>query len=184
LRHALLVTMSVMASACAHPPSSTAPRNPRRSSAQVADQKRVPYVGVSGVVKADTLQRRRNPETFSFALYSRVPRIKAPSAAHALVVNHRYWGDWVFWTSARLENQSLRFATLELNVLDCTPRSGCGRDEGFMLAISDAALRAHRSGFDVRLYSKTRRERVLRVTSTMIGEQLRVVDSVRAARAR
>ena len=184
MKRLLVAAIAVVAAGCAHASSSTAPRNPRRSAAQVADQKRVPYVGVSGLVKADTVRRQRNAETFSFALYSRVPRTRAPGAAHALVVNHRYWGDWVFWTSARLDDQTLRFATLDLKVLQCTPSSGCGRDEGFMLAITDAALRAHRRGFDVRLSSRARRERVLRVTPGMIAEQLRVVDSVRAARAR
>ena len=176
------VTMSVVACAPAVHTSANS-RNPHRVSASIVDRRGTPYIGVSGLVRADTSQRGRNTETMSFALYSRVPRSRSAATVHALVVNHRYWGDWVFWTSARLDGRRpLAFSTLDLDVLQCAPRGGCGRDEGFALDVPDSVLRNRRGGFSVRVYSKTQREGLLRVTNAMVGEQLRVVDSVRAVR--
>jgi hypothetical protein len=50
-----------------------------------------------------------------------------------------------------------------------------------MLNIPDAVLRNRTTGFDVRLRSRTRRERLLHVTGAMIAQQLRAVDSLRSS---
>jgi hypothetical protein len=76
---------------CAPITSRTMPRDPRRTQAEVEAERGRPYATVSGIVRADTVRVRRSAETFSYALYSRVPRVRGSSAAHALVINHRYW---------------------------------------------------------------------------------------------
>jgi hypothetical protein len=107
------------------------------------------------------------------------------AASHVLAVQHTYSGEWVFWERANLDDQRpLTFIQSEREVLSCSAYLGCSHKEVFGAVIPDSIMAARRSGLRVKFYSSSGPTAIASVDSALLGEQRRVVDSVRTTLVR
>jgi hypothetical protein len=100
-------------------------------------------------------------------------------AEHQLYVSVIYNSNsWRLYSSANDQNaQSLRFTSINRDVLSCYRRTGCGYNEIFGVSIDDATLRAARNGgYCVKAYARSGDTDLFCLNRLQISAQLDAID--------
>jgi len=113
-----------------------------------------------------------------------IPRTSALPVFHELYVANQYNGDWRFWESASGQDANpLELVSIARDVVSCRAASSshdCTLRETFGVMLPDSTLRAHTSGYAVKIYAHNGESMVVTLDSTQVRSQIHITDSVRA----
>jgi hypothetical protein len=145
-----------------------------RATPQIDSSKFETSTKVNGVELPITMARAGS----SYFIRSWVDKAKG-GVEHQLYAFYAYSGDWKFWNRANGEDANvLKFTEISHDVGSCY--GGCSLYENFGVDLPDSLLRAHPTGYQIKVYAKSGDSMILTVSPNQIAAQLRVVDSLKA----